>query len=90
MTLFRKLFGKKQTIQVSEEQVSEDWVIEQLIQIPHEVLIGMFIETSNRLCKKERINPGLYYHLLFNHMHLLFDHMLANYLVKNEESKNDP
>jgi hypothetical protein len=56
------MFGKKPRI-----EISEDWVIQQLMKIPHGVLVGMFIETSNHLCNKERIDPGLYYHLLFDH-----------------------
>ncbi len=56
------MFGKKLTI-----QISEDWVIQNLMGLPKGVLVGMFIEASNRLCKKERIDPGLYYHALFKH-----------------------
>src|SRR5437879_10486919 len=50
-----------------QRQISEKEIVNQLINLPKGLLIGMFIESSSRLCKTEFLNEDYYWHALFDH-----------------------
>lgn len=54
------IFGRKrETI-----QITEDFVVQELMKLPKGLLIGMMLEMAPKVCKQQRIDEGLFWHLL--------------------------